>query len=236
MKNNSFVFVLVIILLSITNSCLYNVNESNYIEEPIEEETYFNYTIGEEPFVFFEDAKFKTALLNNFSINIDKDNEITFVEALNYNGKIDIRDREIRSLFGIEKFENITKLDIARNNISSLDLRNNTKLKSVVTAVNPISFLYLEENILLESVVIKGIKLQHLDFSKNINLVHVKGYCNYQLEIINMKNANNEKIKHFSFSNSPALECIQVDSIGLAIDNHWSKPKDAVFSLSCSDQ
>ncbi|MFY7669465.1 T9SS type A sorting domain-containing protein [Tenacibaculum sp. MEBiC06402] len=98
--------------------------------------------------IVFTDGTFKSELLahgititgQNISvIDVNGDNEISFTEAQNYSGNINLTNSGLTTLppisemDGIEYFTNIQELTINNHHISSLDLSNNISLKKLST-------------------------------------------------------------------------------------------------------
>ena len=79
------------------------------------------------------DANFKAYLLEHFDTN--KDGDISLSEAKTIK-EIDCSSRNINTLTGIEKFENLEKLNCANNNLGELELRYNKKLNRLVCTNN----------------------------------------------------------------------------------------------------
>jgi hypothetical protein len=76
------------------------------------------------------DANFNAYLLENFDSN--GDGFISLSEAKKVR-KMDCSDRNIQSLKGIEKFVNLESLNCSNNRIDELDLRDNKKLKTLIS-------------------------------------------------------------------------------------------------------
>lgn len=203
-----------------------------------EEIQHFNYTIGEGPFVYFDDIVFKELILNNFDVNSNKDNEISFEEATSYSGAIDVSFSEIESLTGIEKFVNIIALNCANNNINTLNLSANLNLEFLSCGNNSFSEINLKPNTKLKNLDIRTTNLTTLDLSENINLVSIRGMCNYNLKTVDLRNNNNTKIAVFFFGLSNfSLECVQVDNINYSNSaTNWIIPTTAAYSLNCFDE
>ncbi len=230
------IVLLIFLAQLITISC---AKESIQTEENPQQQTlYFNYTIGEGPFVYFEDMVFKEIVLNNFEINTDKDNEITFSEATAYQGSIDVSFKDIESLTGIEKFVNIVALNCANNNLSTLDVSNNLSLESLYCGNNSFSEIDLSPNTKLINLDIRTTNLATLDLSKNTNLVTIRAMCNYSLKTVNVNNNNNTKILIFFFGLANiALECVQVDNVAYSnTATNWIIPENARYALNCYDE
>ncbi|MCB0548129.1 MAG: hypothetical protein KDD19_11130, partial [Phaeodactylibacter sp.] len=72
--------------------------------------------------VHIPDPNFKAALLANPAINANGDEEIQAAEAEAYNGAIEVFDRGISDLTGIEAFVALTGLNCTANQLASLNL------------------------------------------------------------------------------------------------------------------
>jgi hypothetical protein len=79
------------------------------------------------------DSNFKSYLLANF--DKDKDGDITIGEAKKVK-EINVSNRGIEKLDGIEKFVNLVSLDCSNNQLEELELRYNKKLKKLICTEN----------------------------------------------------------------------------------------------------
>jgi len=91
------------------------------------------------------------------------------------------------------------ELNVGSNEISSLDVSNNTLLKTFLCYNNNLFLLNLINNTVLK------------DFNADDNQL-----CN-----LNIKNGNNNNIDDFSTVNNPNLSCIFVDNINYSLTN-WT--------------
>lgn len=234
MKTSKILFPLFLMTL-FTLSC----SKENMDSDPsqVEETQYLKYTIGEGPFVHFDNMVFKEIVLNDFEINTNNDNEISFEEAESYNGLIDVSFKNIESLTGIEKFINITALNCANNNLATLDLSANINLEFLSCGNNPFSEINLRPNTKLKNLDIRTTGISTLDLSENKDLTSIRGMCNYNLKTVNVRNNNNTKIAVFFFGLSNySLECVQVDNISFSNSaTNWIIPQEAAYSLNCFD-
>ena len=75
------------------------------------------------------DANFKNALLNHTPvIDTNGDGEVQVSEANAFTGAMEVTNKYIMDLIGIEAFVNLTELYCSSNNISNLDVSYNTNL------------------------------------------------------------------------------------------------------------
>ena len=96
----------------------------------------------------------------------------------------------ITDLTGIEAFTSLTELLCANNQLTSLNVTNNTNLKVLLCSRNQIKTLDLTQNAALT------------DFHSRFN----------QLCQLNINNGNNAIITSLSFADNPKLNCVVVDN------------------------
>ena len=87
------------------------------------------------------DVNFKNYLLNNTAINTNGDGQIQVSEAIAFNGSLFCGNKNISNLTGIEAFVNITELFCFSNQLTTLDLSQNTSLIYVTCASNQLTSL-----------------------------------------------------------------------------------------------
>jgi len=180
---------------------------------------------------------FKTYLLGNNAINTNGDNEISVAEAQAFSGIIYCSNKNILDLTGIEAFVNITQLYCQNNQLSSLDLGNNTALEVLRCENNQLTSLDVSNNTALEVLNCSSNQLSSLDVSNNTALKQL--YCqNNQLTSLNLKNGNNSNIHYWGgeyyidFRGNPNLSCIQVDNVSYNNSLPWLAKKDATACYS----
>ena len=236
MKTSKIIFLVFLASLLTLSCSKESIIDISQTEDNLPEE-FFKYTIGEGPFVYFEDMTFKELLLNNFDINKNRDNEISFEEAKAYEGAIDVSFKNIQSLTGIEEFVNLIALNCTNNKLNSLDVSQNLNLQFLDCGNNPFSKIDLRKNINLTHLDITNTNISTLDLSKNTNLMVLKAVCNYKLETVNVRNKNNSKIIIlFLDLKNPVLACVQVDNIQYATStSNWFIPETARYALNCFD-
>ncbi|PKP29023.1 MAG: hypothetical protein CVU01_02085, partial [Bacteroidetes bacterium HGW-Bacteroidetes-18] len=218
-------------------------------------------TINCEELVAISDANFEQALIdlgfdsNGLTGDILKCDAAAVID-------LDINNKNISSLSGIEHLVNLTNLYCNNNKINVLDLSSNTKLIGVLanqnflTAINisncpnlvtlhlccnQLTSLNVENNVALKGLILLGNNLTNLDVSNNPNLTFLQ--CNYnQLTSLNIANGNNANFSSpdwttiaMDASNNLNLSCIKVDEgIINNIPLNWAKDETASYSIeSC---
>ena len=120
-----------------------------------------------EPFNIPDDA-FLTALIEE-GVDTNGDGEISPAEAevITY---LDVRFDSISDMTGIEAFINLDTLDCGYNQLTSLDVSNNTALTSLWCSDNQLTSLDVSNNTTLTSLGCFHNQLTSLDVSNNIAL------------------------------------------------------------------
>ncbi len=120
--------------------------------------------------VSIPDTNFKACLIADSLINTNGDSEIQISEASSYNGIINCSNQNINDLTGIEEFIMITELRCHNNQLSSLNLNQNTLLETLWCQDNNITNLDVSTNIDLTYINCKINQLSTLDITNNISL------------------------------------------------------------------
>ncbi len=133
------------------------------------------------------DANFKAALVGNSAINTNIDTEIQVSEAYSYTGQLYVSNLNIIDLTGIEAFTAIFYLSCSGNQLSSIDVSNNTALTNIDCSSNDLTSLDVSNNTALEYLHCSENQISSLDLSNNTAILEL--YCNYnQLNTLNVYN------------------------------------------------
>ena len=120
------------------------------------------------------DAQFKAYLVGNTAINTNGDTEIQLSEANAFNGTINCSYLNISDLTGIETFTALTELECFANQLTILDVSQNSALTYLNCNYNQLTSLDVSNNTALTYLYCEpaGIfnQLTSLDISNNINL------------------------------------------------------------------
>ncbi len=191
------------------------------------------------------DLNFKSELVKGYDTN--GDGEISIQEAKNVVYIGNYHHKNITDLTGIEHFinlktlglnyNNLTTVDfshnlklehlnISNNQLTSINLQNNTELKYLTVNYNQLTTINLSNNVKLEGLHVDNNKLSHLDVSNHTNL-SVLVAINNQLTSINTANATslmaiqgwNNKISQLDLTTNTNLQYLQVqDNLLTEID------------------
>lgn len=147
--------------------------------------------------VTIPDAIFKSYLINRTdSINTDNTkNEISVAEAKAFKGIINVANKEIHSLQGIEAFTNLTSLDCSRNLLTSLDVSTNTALRILNCQLNQLTALDISKNTSLVSLSAYKNEIAALDVSHNLKLTFLNCFIN---KIATLDVSSNKDLKYLS--------------------------------------
>ena len=123
------------------------------------------------------------------------------------------------------------------NELTSLDLSNNTALTSLNCYSNQLTSLDVSNNTALTSLDCPNNQLTSLDVTQNSALTLLD--CrNNQLTSLDVRNGNNINIDHLSYpgfktENNPNLTCIDVDDVNYSTTNWTDIDSQHYFSTNC---
>ena len=145
--------------------------------------------------------------------------------------RLELPKPKIRSLRGIEQMVNLTRLDVGNNELSSLDLTNNTALRWLNVGANGLSSLDLSSNTALTELRVSNNSLSSLDVSANTALTELSVAYNslssldvsantaltcldvsFNTQLSSLDLTNNSELRLLTIQNNPALINIQVIS------------------------
>jgi hypothetical protein len=177
------------------------------------------------------DSNFEQALINlgydtvpiNGSVLTSNISGVTYLDVFNKN---------ISDLTGIEDFTALTYLYCGGNLLTSLDVTQNTALTDLYCGSNQLTSIDVTQNTALTYLYCAENQLTSLDVTQNTALTGL--YCEgNQLMCLNMKNGNNSNFIQINITNNPNLNCIEVDDVAYSNAN-WSSFIDAQTSFSTS--
>lgn len=137
--------------------------------------------------VSIPDANFKAYLVGNLAINTNGDSESN-AQRQKFIPEQYLRPfQNIADLTGIETFVNITNLDCGANQLTNLNLSNNTKLTRVAAATNQLTSLNVNNCVSLQRLYCETNQLTNLNVSTNSDLIEL--LCvNNKLTSLDLKN------------------------------------------------
>jgi len=166
------------------------------------------------------DANFRNALLSHYNLDTNNNGYISVAEAQAFTGSISCENKNISDLTGIEAFVNITRLYCQNNQLTSLDLSNNTALTEMMCYNNQLTSLDLSNNTALTHLSCGNNQLSSLDLSNNTTALQLL-YCNNnQLSSLDLSNntaliqlyCQNNQLSSLDLSNNTALVFLRCDN------------------------
>ena len=176
------------------------------------------------------DANFKAYLVGNTAINTNNDTEIQVSEATAFTGQIDCSFSSISDLTGIEAFTASVYLDCSNNQLTSLDVTNNTALIDLYGGFNQITSLDLSANTALTYFSFHANQLTSLDVTSTTTLSQLSVQGN---QLTSLVIGTNNISNNLNATNNPNLTCIQVDDVAYSTTNWTNIDAASSFSTNC---
>ncbi|WP_299438617.1 hypothetical protein [uncultured Aquimarina sp.] len=200
-------------------------------------------TVNEIRYTTIPDANFEAELESLGYDDISGDNQVPTanIEAVT---TLNVRNKSISDLTGIEDFvalitlncrgNNLTSLDISQNvlletltandnNIEVIDVSNNTALKSVNLGANNLTTLDVSNNTALELLSLQANSgLTSIDISNNVLLEELRTYSTNIASLdlsahpsLELLQSYNSALTAIDVSNNPVLEELRVNNTGV---------------------
>ena len=151
-------------------------------------------------FVYIPDPNFEQALID---LGIDSDGVVnTSVlrsDAEAQTGHLGVSNKEISDLAGVEAFINITELQAGQNNLTEIDVSQNTALTKIWVYRNQLTSLDLSSNILMQRISAGGNQLTSLDVT---NLPEVHTIYTWENQISTIDLSGNPILDRFDISDN----------------------------------
>jgi Leucine-rich repeat (LRR) protein len=164
--------------------------------------------------------------------------------------RVDVRNDNISDLTGIEDFIALEELIMFNNNISTLDLSNNTALSLLSASNNNLStidlstntnlaLIALQDNNLtsfdttgftsLQFLILNNNPITSLDLSTNTSLQFLQA-TGCDLTELNLQNGNNTNFSQVLITDNPLLFCVLVDDVAYSVANWTQIDAQTTFS------
>lgn len=200
------------------------------------------------------DTNFEQALID-LGIDTEGLNGSILVEDAEAVITLDVGNKNIDDLQGIEAFLNLKNLKCVDNNLTNLDLGANTKLFQLFASNNQLTHVNLQNSAELFYLNVSNNQLtsldtsnmtalgslfcfsnaiEALDLSNNNALTTINCHSN-TLTSLNVKNGNNINMSNFNKRSNPNLYFVQVDDFTFSNAN-WSAGIDGItaFGEDCN--
>ncbi|EPR74190.1 Internalin-like protein [Winogradskyella psychrotolerans RS-3] len=185
------------------------------------------------------DANFKSYLVGNTAINTNGDAEIQCSEASAFTGAINVGNLSISDLTGIEAFTNLTQLYCYNNNLTSLDVSQNTALINLECYTNQLSSLNVSQNTALTRLSISSNMFTSLDVSANTDLEYLDCEAN-QLSALDVSTNTALTQLYCSYNQLTSLDVLANTALGVLqcsnnqLSNINVSANTALQGLGCS--
>ena len=133
----------------------------------------------------FPDANFRAALSQILGVS---ENGTITQEKINSTTSLDVNNKKISNLKGIEHFTVLTQLYCYKNQLTELNVSKNTALTQLNCNNNQLTALDVSNNTALTSLNCSNNQLTALDVSNNTTLSHLQCYKNQLTELNVSKN------------------------------------------------
>ncbi len=134
--------------------------------------------------VNFPDEIFRQYISENFDKDKNASLSSSEISSANY---INVNDKGVQNLKGVEYFTSLIFLECEKNQLTSLDISNNTALTTLCCYRNQLTSLDVSNNIALEELWCDGNQLISLDLRNNTALTLL--YCgDNQLTSLDLRN------------------------------------------------
>jgi Leucine-rich repeat (LRR) protein len=163
-----------------------------------------------------------------------------YVLTVNINSvqNLDVSNKGIADLTGIEDFTNLSSLDCSFNLLTNINLRQNAILIYLFCQNNDLIQIDLSQNPYLTDLYCQNNQIEALELQHNNGLFQLR--CdNNQLKVLNIQNGNNnynsQTFGAFTINtlNNPDLACIQVDDATFSTNNWSDIDATSSFSTNC---
>lgn len=183
------------------------------------------------------DVNFKAFCIANYDLN--KDGKVSASEALAVD-TMDISNKGISSLKGLEYFPRLVEFQCASNNLTSLDLSGCADLKALVCTLNELTSLDVSDCRKLEVLICPYNALKSIDVTSCTALKEFDCKANNQLLSINVSKCTAltdlyctyTNITSLDLSKNTALEYLSCDHNQLTTLDLSKCP--ALYSLACT--
>ncbi len=180
---------------------------------------------------YVPDDNFEQALIS-LGYDYGTPDDYTPTTSLKKVTSLNVNNRNISNLTGIESFNALKTLYCSSNQLTECDFSANTNLNYLDCSSNQITQLNISGNSQLQTLYCQYNALVDIDINSNTNLTRL--YCNNnKLTGLDLRNANSSL--RINATNNPNLFCIQVDDEEAASNNYnWDKSTYTAYSEDCS--
>ncbi|WP_428743473.1 T9SS type B sorting domain-containing protein [Tenacibaculum sp.] len=173
-----------------------NYSKTNWID--IDNNSVFSETCFSPRLTYVPDDNFEQELIN---LGYDSGPLDDYVLTSNIETikKLDIENKNISDMTGIQDFVSLTYLDCSDNFFTNIDVSQLIKIETLICGAGNLNTLNIKNNTLIKFLSVNDSKLSSINVTKNINLEHFVIYGN-NLSVLDI--SNNLKLRFLSCSSN----------------------------------
>ena len=188
-----------------------------------------SFTVNEMAYTQIPDANFEDALNELTYDNYLGDNKVP-TALINTITSINVRLKNITDMTGIEDFTALEELYADNNDLTSIDVSNNTALTHLVVYNNS----NLSSFMVADPSIIERVTFSNCNLTGNLNFSNYPVLTNFSVQNndltgLNLKNGNNTNFTYFHAGGNSNLNCIVVDDVAHSTAN-WTNNGGATFT------
>lgn len=180
------------------------------------------------------DDKTESVLNNVPSLDANNDGKVTIAEAEAFAGELDLSNKNLDDIKGLQAFSGITKLNLSGNNLKDLSALTRKKI-TIISKTTGKKRDVAAKSSGLETLIISNNSFETLNLEELKNLKIIDLSNNPNVATISIKNGNNANITSFDATNCPNLTCIIVDDKTANYLTNFSKDTKSNFVADLSD-
>lgn len=178
----------------------------------------FSFGLANAQIIKFPDIRFKEAIIaSGADANFNREIEVFEAEGVI---RLDVSYKEISDLTGIETLKKLQEFVCNDNNISTINLFQNTDLQTLICSNNPLSYLDVSKNLKLQTLIADETLLTSVNLSENELLTKLSIS---KSKLTSLDISRNIKITHLNCTKNSDLKTIIVFSIPAFINNKKCK-------------
>ena len=196
----------------IANAQIVNIPDANFKAKLLSASASNGVASTETPLYNSSNGSWSVSSFHTIDTNGDGEIQVSEAQVIKW---LDVSYSYIFDLTGIEAFTNLIYLHCNNNQLTALDITQNTQLQMLYCFGNQLTTLDVTQNSQLQVLGCYYNQLTTLDVTQNTQLQHLNCSSN-QLVSLNIKNNNSDYWFHLVFSNNPNLQYICADEEDIA--------------------
>ena len=188
--------------------------------------------------VYTTDIQFEISLINAPSVDNNNDGEVTYEEAQNFTGDLNLNNKNIEEIIGLEAFTNANNINLSNNIIKDISSFLNSDSYLVQERSSGTTAVARRPKIRIKKFNVSNNLLSRVDISgtTGIEELYVNGnqLVSLNLKLGSSRGTSNTDLKIMDARNNPNLTCITVDNVSAAMNkSNWQKDNTASYNTNC---